>query len=136
MNTVIFTVLQAIFCLIYLSHFYFWCKLRKCEPFRFIPESRFYAFSVSVIAVLTLIMVSILFIIDSSVKFRLSLMLVLFASILITHLKSAMILCQLKSKSRNSKILERVKKRCTLVQAVAILLYAVSIPMTILYLQM
>lgn len=138
MNTIAFTVLQAVFCLLYLSHFYFWYMLRRYEPFRRIPKSRFYTFSAPVIAALTLIAVNILFIIDSSVKFRLSLMIVLLASILITHLRSAVIFYLLKSKSRNSIIsydaLERVKRRCSSVQTTAILLYAVIVPMTILYL--
>lgn len=138
MNTNAFTVLQALFCLFFLSHFYFWYKLERYEPFRRISKSGFYAFSAPVIAALTLILVSILFIIDSDVKFRLSMMVVILASILITHIKSAVILYLLRSKSRCSAIccesLERVKKRCTLVQATAFLLYAVIIPMTILYL--
>lgn len=139
MNTNAFTVLQAVFSLLYLSHFYFWYMLGRNEPFRRIPKSRFYVFSASFIAAVTLIVIVILFIIDSGVKFRLSLMTVLLASILITHIKSAVILYLLKSKSRNSAIsydsLERVRKRCTLVQTTAILLYAVMIPMAILYLQ-
>ena len=139
MNTNAFTVLQAVFCLLYLSHFHFWYKLGRYEPFRRIPKSGFYAFSAAVIAALSLIMVSILFIIDYDVKFRLGLMIVLMAPILITHVKSAVILYLLRRKSRNSAIcydsLDRVKKRCTLSQVTAILLYAVIIPMTILYLQ-
>ena len=138
MNTNAFTVLQALFCLFFLSHFYFWYKLERYEPFRRISKSGFYAVSAPVIAALTLILVSILYIIDSDVKFRLSMMVVILASILITHIKSAVILYLLRSKSRCSAIcgesLERVKKRCTLVQATAFLLYAVIIPMTILYL--
>ena len=139
MNTIAFTVLQAVFSLLYLSHFYFWYKLVRYEPFRRIPKSRFHLFSAPVIAAVTSSIVSIIFIIDSGVQFRLSLMIVLLASILITHIKSAMILYQLKSKSRNCAIsyasLERVRKRCTLVKATAILLYAVIIPMAIIYLQ-
>ena len=135
MNTIAFTVLQAVFSLLYLSHFYFWYMLGRYEPFRRIPKSRFYVFSAPFIAAVTLIMIGILFINDSGVKFRLSLMTALLAS----HIKSAVILYLLKSKSRNSAIsydsLERVRKRCTLIQITAILLYAVIIPMTVLYLQ-
>lgn len=139
MNTIAFNVLQGVFCLLYFSLFFFWYNIRKYEPFRRISKSISYAFSAPVIAALTLISVSILFIVDSRAKFRLSLIIILFASILITHVKSAMILYLLKSKYRNSVIcydsIERVKKRCILIQITAILLYAVIIPMTVLYLQ-
>jgi hypothetical protein len=67
MNTIAFNVLQGVFCLLYFSLFFFWYNIRKYEPFRRISKSISYAFSAPVIAALTLISVSILFIVESCV---------------------------------------------------------------------
>lgn len=70
------------------------------------------------------IVIGLLFIIGSGVKFRLSLMIALTAPILITHLKTA-----IAADSKN----ESQTKRCHLVRMTSILLYLTIIPLTIIY---
>ena len=114
MNTVIFNILLALFSLLYILHFSFWFRLKKYAPFKNSPQSRLYTFLAPAIVAVCVIAIGLLFIMDSGVKFRLSLMIVLTAPILITHLRA-------------------VTERCRLVRMTSIFLYLTIIPLTIIY---
>lgn len=114
MNTVIFNILLALFCLLYILHFSFWFRLKKYAPFKNRPQSILYTFLAPAIVAVCVIAIGLLFIMDSGVQFRLSLMIVLTAPILITHLRA-------------------VTKHCRLVRITSILLYLTVIPLTIIY---
>lgn len=114
MNTVIFNILLALFCLLYLMHFLFWFRLKRYASFKNTPKPRLYTFLAPAIVAVCVIAIGLLFIMDSGVKFRLSLMIVLTALILITHLRA-------------------VTERCRLVRMTSIFLYLIIIPMTIIY---
>ena len=114
MNTVIFNILLALFCLLYILHFSFWFRLKKYAPFKNSPQSRLYTFLAPAIVAVCVIAIGLLFIMDSGVKFRLSLMILLTAPILITHLRAT-------------------TKRCRLVRMTSTLLYLNIIPLTIVY---
>lgn len=114
MNTVIFNILLALFCLLYILHFSFLFRLKKYAPFKNRPKSRLYTFLAPAIVAVCVIAIGLLFIMDSGVQFRLSLMIVLTAPILITHLRA-------------------VTKHCRLVRITSILLYLTVIPLTIIY---
>jgi hypothetical protein len=124
MNTVIFNILLALFCLLYILHFSFWFRLKKYAPFKNSPQSRLYTFLAPAIVAVCVIAIGLLFIMDSGVKFRLSLMIVLTAPILITHLRAAIAADQKD---------ESLTKRCCLVRMTSILLYLTVIPLTIIY---
>lgn len=114
MNTVIFNILLELFCLLYILHFSFWFRLKKYAPFKNRPQSRLYTFLAPAIVAVCVIAIGLLFIMDSRVQFRLSLIIVLTAPILITHLRD-------------------VTKHCRLVRITSILLYLTIIPLTIIY---
>lgn len=85
---------------------------------------RLYTFLAPAIVAVCVIAIGLLFIMDSGVKFRLSLMIVLTAPILITHLRAAI---------ATDPIYEALVKRCRLVRATSTLLYLTIIPLTIIY---
>lgn len=114
MNIVVFNVLLALFCLLYILHFSFWFRLRKHIPSNSSPKSRLYTLLAPSIVAVCVIAIGLLFIMDSGVKFRLSLMIILTAPILITHLRTT-------------------TKRCRLVRMTSTLLYLTVIPLTIVY---
>lgn len=114
MNTLIFNILLALFCLLYILHFSFWFRLKKYAHFKNRPQSRLYTFLAPAIVAVCVIAIGLLFIMDSGVQFRLSLIIVLTAPILITHLCA-------------------VTKHCRLVRITSILLYLTVIPLTIIY---
>ena len=114
MNTVIFNILLALFSLLYILHFSFWFRLKKYAPFKNSTQSKLYTFLAPAIVAVCVIAIGLLFIMDSGVKFRLSLMIVLTAPILITHLRA-------------------VTERCRLVRMTSIFLYLTIIPLTIIY---
>jgi hypothetical protein len=114
MNTAIFNILLVLFCLLYILHFSFWFRLKKFAPFKNSPQSRLYTFLAPAIVAVCVIVIGVLFIMDSGVKFRLSLMIILTAPILITHLGAT-------------------TKHCRLVRVTSIFLYLIIIPMTIIY---
>ena len=124
MNTVIFNILLALFCLLYILHFSFWFRLKKYAPFKNSPQSRLYTFLAPAIVAVCVIAIGLLFIMDSGVKFCQSLMIVLTAPILITHLRAAI---------AADPIYEALVKRCRLVRATSTLLYLTIIPLTIVY---
>lgn len=124
MNIVVFNVLLALFCLLYILHFSFWFRLRKHIPSNSSPKSRLYTLLAPSIVAVCVIAIGLLFIMDSGVKFRLSLMIVLTAPILITHLRAAI---------AADPIYEALVKRCCLVRATSTLLYLTIIPLTIVY---
>jgi hypothetical protein len=124
MNTIVFNVFLALFCLLYILHFSFWFRLKKYAPFKNSPQSRLYTFLAPAIIAVCVIAIGLLFIMDSGVKFRLSLMIVLTAPILITHLRAAI---------AADPIYEALVKRCRLVRATSTLLYLTIIPLTIVY---
>lgn len=124
MNTVIFNVLLALFCLLYILHFSFWFRLKKYAPFKNSPQSRLYTFLAPAIVAVCVIAIGLLFIMDSGVKFRLSLIIILTAPILITHLRSAIAVdsrCESQTKCRR------------LVGTSSTLLYLTIISLTLLY---
>ena len=110
----VFNVLLALFCLLYILHFSFWFRLKKYAPFKNSPQSRFYTFLAPAIVAVGVIAIGLLFIMDSGVKFRLSLMIILTAPILITHLRA-------------------VTEHCRIVRMTSIFLYLIIIPLTIIY---
>ena len=116
MNTVIFNILLALFCLLYLIHFLFlfWFRLKRYASVKNTPKPRLYTFLAPAIVAVCLIAIGLLFIMDSGVKYRLSLMIVLTAPILIAHLRA-------------------VTEHCRLVRITSILLYMTVIPLTIIY---
>ena len=124
MNTVIFNILLALFCLLYILLFSFWFCMKRDAPFKTTTMPRFYTFLAPAIVAVCVIAIGLLFIMDSGVKFRLSLMIVLTAPILITHLGTA-----IAADSKN----ESLTKRCCLVRMTSILLYLNIIPLTIIY---
>ena len=124
MNIVVFNVLLALLGLLYILHFSFWFRLKKYAPFKNSPQSRLYTFLAPAIIAVCVIAIGFLFIMDSGVKFRLSLMIVLTAPILITHLRAAI---------AADPIYEALVKRCRLVRATSTLLYLTVIPLTIIY---
>lgn len=124
MNTVIFNILLALFCLLYILLFSFWFCLKRDAPFKTTTMPRLYTFLAPVIVAVCVIAIGLLFIMDSGVKFRLSLMIVLTAPILITHLRAAI---------AADPIYEALVKRCRLVRATSTLLYLTIIPLTIVY---
>ena len=124
MNTVIFNILLALFCLLYILHFSFWFCLKRDAPFKTNSMPRPYTFLAPAIVAVCVIAIGLLFIMDSGVKFRQSLMIVLTAPILITHLRAAIAADQKD---------ESLTKRCCLVRMTSILLYLTVIPLTIIY---
>lgn len=81
MNTVIFNILLALFCLLYILLFSFWFSLKRDAPFKTTTMPRLYTFLAPAIVAVCVIAIGLLFIMDSGVKFRLSLMIVLTAQI-------------------------------------------------------
>lgn len=124
MNTVVFNVLLALFGLLYILNFSFWFCLKRDAPFKTTTMPRLYTFLAPAIVAVCVIAIGLLFIMDSGVKFRLSLMIVLTAPILITHLRAAIAADQKD---------ESLTKRCCLVRATSTLLYLTIIPLTIVY---
>lgn len=124
MNTEIFNILLALFCLLYILHFSFWFRLKKYAPLKNSPQSRLYTFLAPAIVAVCVIAIGLLFIVGSGVKFRLSLMIAFTAPILITNLRAA-----ITADSKN----ESQTKRCHLVRMTSILLYLTIIPLTIIY---
>ena len=114
MNTVVFNILLALLCLLYILHLSFWFRLKRFAPFKSSPKPRLYTFLAPAIVAVCVIAIGLLFIVGSGVKFRLSLMIVLTAPILITHLRAT-------------------TKRCRLVRMTSTLLYLTVIPLTIIY---
>ena len=114
MNTVVFNILLALFGLLYILHFSFWFCLKRDAPFKTTTMPRLYTFLAPAIVAVCVIAIGLLFIMDSGVKFRLSLMIALTAPILITHLRAT-------------------TKRCRLVRMTSTLLYLNIIPLTIVY---
>ena len=124
MNTVIFNILLALFCLLYILLFSFWFCLKRDAPFKTTTMPRLYTFLAPAIVAVCVIAIGLLFIMDSGVKFRLSLMIVLTAPILITHLKAAI---------TADSICETLDKRCRLIRATSSSIYLIIIPLTIIY---
>ena len=65
MNTAIFNILLVLFCLLYILHFSFWFRLKKFAPFKNSPQSRLYTFLAPAIVAVCVIVIGVLFIMDS-----------------------------------------------------------------------
>lgn len=124
MNTIVFNVLMALFSLLYILHFALWFRLKRHIPSDSIPKPRPYTLLAPSIVAVCVIIIGLLFIMDSGVRFRLSLMIILTTPILITHLRTA-----IAADSKN----ESQTKRCRIVRMTSIFLYLTIIPMTIIY---
>ena len=124
MNTVVFNILLALLCLLYILHLSFWFRLKRFAPFKSSPKPRLYTFLAPAIVAVCVIAIGLLFIVGSGVKFRLSLMIAFTAPPLITNLRAA-----ITADSKN----ESLTKRCHLVRTTSILLYLNIIPLTIIY---
>ena len=124
MNTAIFNILLVLFCLLYILHFSFWFRVKRHIPSDSSPKPRVYTLLAPSIVAVCVIAIGLLFIMDSGVRFRLSLMIVLSAPILITHLKAAV---------NSDSTCKTLDKRCRLVRATSSILYLIIIPLTIIY---
>ena len=123
MNTALFNILLALFCLFYTLHFSFWHQFKRYAHIKSIPKPRLYTFLAPAIVAVCVIAIGLLFIMDSGVKFRLSLIIILIAPIWITHLRAAIAV-----DSKN----ESPTKHYRPVRMTSIFLYLTIIPLTII----
>lgn len=139
MNTVLFYVMQGIFVILYLLELSLWLRIRKCETFRGFSKSRFYRY----IPVFALggaaIIAGVAFVADLQVKFRLTLLLIVIAPVVIVSVRNRIMYMNLfKHEIQHVYSLQNVSSSARIsltIRRVSWMIYTVFILMSILYLR-
>lgn len=137
MNTVFFYILQGLFALHYLVEFVLWYRLKKYEPYKRLPKSKYYRFVTFYIAVVLAILITGAFMMDEPARFRLLLISVLLLPVLSIQIKTLMVYISVVNELENKPkpYFVMIRLRCLILLKCSILFYAVLLPMVIIYLK-
>lgn len=116
MNTPVFYILLSIFILLYMLEFALWRRLRKSDTFGTVPKRRVYRYAPLYVYGIMIALSAVAFLADAACKFRFTFMLFLIAPVVVIHVRSLAL------------------KRDHRVKLCPILIYAIFIPMCVLYL--
>lgn len=139
MNTVLLYVMQGIFVILYLLELSLWLRIRKCETFRGFSKSRFYRY-IPVCALGGAAIISgMAFVADLQVKFRLTLLLIVIAPVVIVSVRNRIMYMNLfKHEVQHVYSLQNVSSAARIsltIRRVSWMIYTVFILMSILYLR-
>ena len=137
MNTVFFYILQGLFGLLYFILIALWYKLKNYKAYSQLPKGKHYRFATLYIVAVAAVIIAAAFIADDPAKFRLTLMTIMLAPVLLLQIKSIMAYVSIiKELTKAPKPeLNLLRLRCLLLLKCSILFYAVVIPMLIIYLK-
>ncbi len=139
MNTVLFYVMQGIFVILYLLEVSLWLRIRKCETFSGFSKSRLYRYIPVCALGGAAIIAGVAFVADLQVKFRLTLLLIVIAPVVIVSVRNRIMYMNLfKHEVQHVYSLQNVSSSVRIsltIRRVSWMIYTVFILMSILYLR-
>ena len=134
MNTPLFYIMQCMFVILYMMDMLQWRRVVKSETVCAMPKSGSFRYmSLYVFGVVAAVATGV-FVTDHVTKFRLTLIAILMAPVLIVHLRNMIVNASLR-RVCDGPDTQKIMKRCFSVNLFSVLIYAVSIPMCMLYLK-
>lgn len=131
MNTLLFNILVSMCISLCILEILLWRRICMQADFREVSESRLYRnVSIYVMGVAATVAI-VAFIADSSIKFRLTFLVMLIAPIIIIHIKNRILYEHLSNQISN----DSMTKRCCFVEQISRMIYPMFILMGIMYLR-
>jgi hypothetical protein len=131
--------MQGIFVILYLLEVSLWLRIRKCETFRGFSKSRFYRYIPVCALGGAAIIAGVAFVADLQVKFRLTLLLIVIAPVVIVSVRNRIMYMNLfKHEVQHVYSLQNVSSAARIsltIRRVSWMIYTVFILMSILYLR-
>lgn len=134
MDTPLFHIMQCMFVILYMMDVAQWRRVVKSKIVSAMPKSGSFRYIPLYVLGLVAAMATWVFVADHTAKFRLTLIAILIAPVLIVHLKNIIVQASLRRACDGSDS-QKIMKRCLSVNIFSALIYIVSIPMWMLYIK-